>query len=252
MQETPLIPQYPLDAEVLGGIRSAAELLSSPAKCNTERSYVMWSLCPPAHLASQVLNPMHHIMTNSFGNPYTVLILLHKMRWRPCSVTNSETDGVYHPGEVKLNIKGRSLGHSSPWHFEVDVSSSAGSNRKCSQHSFIFTCSVCLSWHIYLKAWESYPVLSNRLSTHKLLPSCLFPKGGSVPPLRGKFTDGRKQWLHAISISLLFPLWQRWNFCLFRHGASNPSHRFFPRRLRLAFTQAAQAIDPVSRLPSSN
>lgn len=121
-----------------------------------ERGYVMWSLNPPACLVSQILNPMHHRITiNSFGNQYAVLILLRKMRWRPCSVTNNEAEGVYHPAEAKLNIKGHSLGHSSPGHFEVDVSSSTHSNGKCSQNLFIFTYSMRLSWHIYLKAWES-------------------------------------------------------------------------------------------------
>lgn len=212
---------------------------------------VTWSLSTLTHLVSQVLNQMHCLMINSFGNQYPVLILLHKMGWRSCSVTNNKTEGVSLPAEAKLNIKGCSLGHSSLGHFEVDGSSSTCSNGKCSQHSFIFTCSTCLSWHVYLKAWESYPVPSNRLSTHILLPSCLFPKGGSVPPLRGKLADGEKQRLHAISVNLLFPLWPRWNFCLFHHRAPNSSHPFFPRSLGLAFTQAAQAIDPVSRLPWS-
>lgn len=152
----------------------------------------------------------------------------------------------------KLNIKGRFLGYSSPGHFEVDVSSSTCSNGKCSQHSFIFTCSMCPSWHVYLKAWESCPVQSNRLSTHNLLPSCLFPKGGSVASPRGKLADGKKRGLHAISVSFFFLLWPRWNFYLFYHRAPYSSHSFFPRSLSLAFTQAAQEIDPVFRLPWSN
>jgi len=205
MQQILLMPQYPLDAEVLGGIRSDAELPPSSAEHNAERSHVMGSQSPAAHLVSQVLNPTHHIKLNSFGNQYTVLILLLKMRWRPCSIINSKTDGVYLPAEEKLHVKGRLLGHSSLGHFGVDASSSMCSNGKCSQHSFIVGC-TCLSWHIYLKAWESYTVLSNRLSTHYLLPSCLVPKGGSVTPLRGKLADSKKQQLHAISISLLFPL----------------------------------------------
>lgn len=80
---------------------------------------------PLAHQLSQVLNPTHlmrFIMINNFGNQYDVLILLHKMRRRPHAVTNTETEGVYHPAEAKLNIKGRLLGCSSPGHFEVDVS----------------------------------------------------------------------------------------------------------------------------------
>lgn len=177
MQES-LIPQYPLDAEVLGSICSAADLLPSSAKHNTKGSYVTWSLRPPAHLVSKVLSSMHCVMINSFGNQYTVSVWLHKMRLRPCSNNNNETAGVYHPAEAKLNIKGHLLGHSSLGHSEVDVSISTCSNKKYSQHSFIFTWSMCLSWDIFLKAWEIYPVLNNRLPTHKL------PKGESIPRLR--------------------------------------------------------------------
>lgn len=79
-------------------------------------------LNPLAYQLNQVLNPMHCIMINNFGNQADVLILLHKMGRRPCAVTNSETEGVYLPAEAKLNMKGCLLGCSSPGHFEVDVS----------------------------------------------------------------------------------------------------------------------------------
>lgn len=118
-----------------------------------------------------MLNPTHRKVANSLETNIA--------SWRPCSVTNNKPEGVYLPAEAKLNIMGHLLGQSSLGHSETDASNATCSNGKCLQHSFIFTYSIHLSWHVCLKAWESYPVLNNRLSTYNLLLSWLFPEVGS-------------------------------------------------------------------------